>query len=426
KNLGLGEAFEQFLDKKAKELDIEYEYSETYSGKFLELIEKLGKKKQIVILIDEYDKPIIDFLEKDELKTAEQNRRILKNFYAGIKDMDKYIKFFFITGVSKFSQVSIFSDLNHLTDITTAKDFSEIVGYTEKEIKDNYNEYLTQLTENLELSKADLLKKIKLWYNGYSWDGKKFLYNPFSVLSLFFNKDFGNYWFETGTPTFLVKKIKENGEPFSNFEKINVSKTSFNKYDIDNLNTTALLFQTGYLTIKEYDPKRNKYLLDYPNKEVRDSLLLFSLNSYTNKEPALVETIVDRLTAALEETRIDDFMIELKALFESIPYKESEHIHNYEGYYHSIIYIALKIMGIYIECEIMSSRGITDAVIKTKKNIFVLEFKMGDAETAIKQIKDKKYYEPYVADKREIILFGIGFDKEERNIKNYITETLNK
>jgi len=421
--LGLKKAIDEYVLKLANKFNISLN-SSTYSGKFLELIEKLGKDKQVVILIDEYDKPIIDFLEKDELKIAEENRKILKNFYSGIKDMDGFVKFFFVTGVSKFSQVSIFSDLNHLEDITIDENFSTIAGYTKKEILSFYKSYINNLKTKYQIEENELLDKIKEWYNGYSWDGINFVYNPFSIINLFKKNDFGNYWFETGTPSFLVKKIKETKNSFSDIDKPKINKSSFNKFDIDNVNATAIMFQTGYLTIKEYDREKNKYLLDFPNKEVKDSFLNFAISSYSKKNQDETDTIVDNIIEYLENNDIESFITEFKALFAGIAVKELEKVRQYEGYYHSIIFIVLKIIGTYINCEVQSSKGITDAVIKTDKYIFVVEFKMGDAEIAIEQIKAKKYYEPYIADKRQVILLGIGFDKEERNIKNYISKTL--
>ena len=425
KEQGLKKALDIFLDETAIKHKINY-FQPDYSGKFLELIEKLGKEKQVAILIDEYDKPIIDYLENNKLEQAEENREILKTFYSGIKAQDGFIRFLFITGVSKFSKVSIFSDLNNLEDITMAKDYSQLLGYTEKEIIKYYKNYLNDLNNEFGFSENETMEKIKKWYDGYSWDGKYFVYNPFSILNLLKSRSFENFWFETGTPTFLIKKIKENKTDFS---KINgngrkISDAAFNKYDIENINATALMFQTGYLTIKEYDVKKNKYLLDFPNKEVKDSFLNFAINSYSNRDQAETETIVDNLIDYLEQNKIAEFIIELKSLFSSITVKELEKVKSYEGYYHSIIYIVLKIIGISILCEVQSNLGITDAVIKTKKYIYIFEFKMGKAEEAIKQIKDKKYFEPYLSDKRKIILLGIGFDKERRNINDFISEKL--
>jgi len=421
--LGLKKAIDLTMDDLGKDFGIKFIQPE-YSGKFIELIKTLGKERPVVILIDEYDKPIVDYLEREKLPQADENRKILKHFYSGIKDLDQYIRFFMITGVSKFSQVSIFSDLNHLKDITTSSDFATIVGYSEDEIKIFYKDYLKILCKELELSEEEALSEIKKWYNGYSWDGKTFLHNPFSVINLFSDRSFKNYWFETGTPTFLIDQIKEAKENFADLNNQQVATNSFNKFDITDLDPAALMFQTGYLTIKEHDAKSGRYLLDYPNKEVSDSFMLFSLPPFTGRKQTESQRIVDNMIQNLETFQIERFIIDIRSLFSSIPGSDSQHICKYEGYYHSIVYIALKIMGIYIDAEVESAYGITDAVVKTEKYIYLLEFKMGSAESAIKQIEDKKYYEPYLADGREIILFGLGFSKDMRNVEEYLVKKL--
>jgi hypothetical protein len=418
---GLEAALEFYLDKLGRLKNITYE-SLDYSGKFLELIQKLGKEKPVVILIDEYDKPIIDYLEKETFKKAEENKEILKTFYTGVKEQDRYIRFFMLTGVSKFSRVSIFSDLNHLTDISIVDDYAVLLGYTEEEIKKYYNKYLEKAGARLKLSESALMEKIKEWYNGYSWDGENFVYNPYSVLSFLSAKKFKNYWFKTGTPTFLVKTIKESGKKIN--ESINkmVDENIFDKYDIDNLNITAIMFQTGYLTIKNYDLEKNRYILDFPNKEVRESFLNFAVYNYADSSSEEMEYIVDQLVEGLNRNDMENFFKALQSLFSSITVKQLEKVKEYEGFYHSIIYIVLKIVGIQIDCEIQSSYGVTDAVIKTDDYIYVFEFKMGAAEKALEQIKKKKYYAPFLSDKRTINIVGFGFDKAQRNLAEFIPE----
>lgn len=255
--LGLKKALDHYLTKLATVQGVQLE-SEVYSGKFLELIEKLGEKKPVVILIDEYDKPIIDDLERSKTKQADDNREILKTLYAGVKNLDRYIRFLFVTGISKFSKVSIFSDLNHLRDITLSKNFARIVGYTEEEVREYYKHYLKQLALEFELSEDEIMKRVAFWYNGYSWDGKTFLFNPYSVINLFIEREFKNYWFESGTPTFLINKLKDSDKRINSSINKLVKESAFNKYDIETVNTTALMFQTGYLTIKEFNRDKNQ------------------------------------------------------------------------------------------------------------------------------------------------------------------------
>jgi len=422
---GLETALGIYLDELGKLNKVTYD-SPDYSGRFLELIKKLGQKKPVVVLIDEYDKPIIDYLEKSEFKQAQKNRDILKTFYSGIKDQDKYLRFFFITGVSKFSRVSIFSDLNHLTDITISKHFPDITGYTQAEIKKYYAHYLKKLSKELQLSESETIKEIARWYDGYSWDGKTFVFNPYSIISLFYHEAFRNFWFETGTPTFLIKKMKEVGNKFNQSINKEVDESAFNKYDIDNINITAIMFQTGYLTIKKADYMQNKYSIDFPNKEVRDSFLNFAVENYADTSQDEMEYIVDILLDAVNQNNMKDFFSALQSLFSSISVKQLEKVKEYEGFYHSIIYIVLKIVGIKIECEIQSSFGATDAVIKTKDYIYVLEFKMGYAKSAVDQIKKKKYYAPYLSDKRDVFIVGFGINKAKRNLEDFVVEEVKK
>ncbi len=240
---------------------------------FRELIEKVAQKtgKQVVILIDEYDKPIIDYIDPYNLEKANEQRDILKHFFSILKSSSNHIRFLLITGVSKFSKESIFSDLNHLSDLTLNKKFAALCGYTQAELEHYFEPFIKTMP-------ADTLEKMKLWYNGYSWDGKTFVYNPFSVLNFFDNQDYRNFWFETGTPTFLIKLLHKRFE--YKLEAVEVSKLvleSFILNKFDDLNINSLLLQTGYLTIKEITPY-DKYILNYPNKEVKQAFGQLFLN----------------------------------------------------------------------------------------------------------------------------------------------------
>jgi hypothetical protein len=236
---------------------------------------ELSKKERVVILVDEYDKPIIDFIEKNKQKIAMENRDVLKTFYSVIKWADKYLKFVFITGVSKFSRVSIFSDLNNLDDITIDDRFSTLLGCTHEELSTYFSLHLDHLSQKLGMSKKELLGHMEHWYNGYSWDGRNFLYNPFSILKLFSKNRFGSYWFTTGTPTFLINHIKDCRVEINRLEREEADESIFDRFDIENLETFSMLFQTGYLTIKEIKMMgiKSKYVLSYPNQEVKESFL---------------------------------------------------------------------------------------------------------------------------------------------------------
>ncbi|WP_339134994.1 MAG: AAA family ATPase [Candidatus Electrothrix sp. GW3-4] len=425
RSLGMEKALELFLADQAEQHNVRLT-STSYGGQFLELIKEVGKETPVAVFIDEYDKPIIDYLEHTHFEQALENREILKTLYAGIKDQGKYLRFFFMTGVSKFSKVSIFSDLNHLTDITLIRHFSAITGYTEAEIRTYYGAYLQALADELGLSQDDTMQQVAQWYNGYSWDGSAFLFNPYSVLRLLYEQEFKNFWFETGTPTFLINRLKESGRKIN--ESINkaVKESAFNKYDIDNINITAIMFQTGYLTIKKADRSCGEYLLEFPNKEVRDSFLDFAVEHYADSSRDEMGSVVEMLLEALEQNDMQIFFTALQALFSSITVKQLDKVKEYEGFYHSIIYIVLKLLGMQIACEVQSNFGTTDAVLQTAEHIYVLEFKMGTAASALEQIKKRKYHTPYLADQRGLVLVGFGFDKAERNLTDFLAEEIDK
>lgn len=418
---GLEQALDEFVIQLATRHGVQLT-ANNYAGGFLELIQKLGAEKPVVILIDEYDKPIIDYLEGAKRTQAIENRDILKSFYAGIKSLDHYIRFLFITGVSKFTKVSIFSDLNHLADISIVDDYAQIVGYTEAEILKYYSPYLDLLAEKLKMSRSALVEQMRVWYNGYSWDGQNFLYNPFSVLSFLSLKAFDNFWFETGSPTFLIEEFKKSGNRLNEAVNQKVFRSTFNKYDIDNINPTGLMFQTGYLTIKDYDLQTNQFTLDFPNKEVRESFVNFAVEYYANSSPGDMALTVEALVESLQDQDFEQFTTIFKSLFSSITVKQLDKVKEYEGFYHSIIYIVLKLIGVHIQCEIQSSFGATDAVIQTPETTYVMEFKMGSAQAALAQIKKKRYYAPYQADGRKIILVGLSFDKAQRNLVDFVQE----
>ncbi len=425
--LGVEKALNNFLD----ELELEYTFKndkKSLKDRFKQIIKTIGKEKPVVILVDEYDKPIIDYLENKTLDKAYENRAVLKNFYSSIKDCDKYIKMLFITGVSKFSKVSFFSELNNLTDITIDDNFSQIVGWTEQEIIDNFSEYLTATEKKLNVTRAKLLKTMKLWYDGYSWDSENFVYNPYSVLTLLQKKKFSNYWFNTGTPTFLTKQIRENKIDVKELEdSLERIEGSFDSYDLDNIDIYTLLFQAGYLTLKEktVNPEDLEitYKISYPNKEVKDSFYDYLIHEFTNEPRSAFLTKTIELKKALENNDVDRFFLILKAIYSNIPHtiflKENEY------YYHTVIYIILKLMNAeIIDAEKQTNHGRIDAVIFTKQKIFIMEFKMSTVNAALKQIKEKKYYEPYLDDERDLFCIGVAFGEEERNIKEYKIQTI--
>jgi hypothetical protein len=418
----LENSLKRFVHDYAGHYGLTTDKERDYKEAFVKLIKELSVKGRVVILIDEYDKPIINHVENQEIEKAKEMRNVLKNFYGVIKGLDEYLRFVFITGVSKFSKVSVFSDLNNLRDVTLSGQFSTLLGYTEEELQHYFDRHIEIMADELDFSKSRLIENIRKWYNGYSWDGKNFVYNPFSILNLFKEKTFENFWFSTGTPSFLINIIKNKRHDITGFEELPVSSYAFDSFEIDNMDISALLFQTGYLTIKKIYLKREKkrYRLSYPNKEVRDSFLTYLFRDYTQKDVALTSKVIDRVVEAIEENSLDRLMEELKALFASIPYHIF--IGEKEAYYHTVIYLILKLAGADVKPEDSTNIGRIDAVFETQTRVYIMEFKIGSEQEALEQIKKMKYYEKYFSRGKEIVLVGIGFDPEKRNIGGYVQE----
>ncbi len=410
---GLEPALHYYLDQLAGDYGVELK-NPAYGGKLIELIETLSSEAKVVLLIDEYDKPIIDYLT--DLDQAEANRDILKNFYSGIKGLDERLRFVFVTGVSKFSKVSIFSDLNNLNDITISPPYATLLGYTETEIHEYYGDYIPLVAESQMGGEDAVWGLLKTMYNGYSWDGRHFVHNPFSVLKLLHDRVFQNFWFTTGTPTFLVEAIRDQQIEVAKLSNLAVSQSFFDKFELRRLDIYSLLFQTGYLTIKKVED--DIYYLSYPNEEVRVSFLNNLLEAFAWQPSGLVNSWMVDIHLALNAGDVESFITHLRSLFASIPYQIF--IDQLEYYYHSVIYIALKLLGVRLACEVQTSKGRIDAVVETKRRVYVMEFKLGTAEEAMKQIEERDYGLAYKADGREVVKLGVGFSREDRNIGDWL------
>ncbi|MEM0992974.1 MAG: AAA family ATPase [Bacteroidota bacterium] len=414
-------------------------------GQFKSLIKVIAKKHgNVVILMDEYDKPIIDFL--DDFSKADANRAVLKDFFSPLKEMDEagHLRFLFITGISKFSKVSIFSDLNNLTDLTLAPQGADLIGITQEELENYFKEYINEIATKVKKSKADLLDDMKSWYNGYTWDVnlQKMVYNPFSLLNYFAAKRFANYWFATGTPTFLVKMIRKVQIDVELLENYEVIDAFFDKFNIKNPDIFSLLFQTGYLTIKSVKERRGiyRFVLSYPNKEVRSSFIHNLLEAFTFKPPSTVSNAIIKIEDSLHDNKMSKFIEQLQILFSSIAYQlqpptsgtlESSvlqrNFDTWEGYFHTIIYLVLSFLDIYIECEVSRHKGRLDAVVNTENHLYLMEFKLeASAEIALEQIKEKDYAASYLNIDKKIILLGVDFDRKTRNVKHWKAEEWKK
>ena len=390
-----------------------------YQSRFDNLIQQLGQERQVVILIDEYDKPLIDNLEN--LAEAQQIQAVLKNFYTLIKAMDQYIRFVFITGISKFSRVGVFWAMNNLTDLTLSPPFATLLGLTQGEIEANFQAHITAFAQNNNLSEADLLEQMKQWYNGFCFVGNSEpVYNPFSTLQLFYHQRFANYWFETGTPTFLTKLIREQNYDVSHLEQLELRELAFSTYDLEKLDIIPLLFQTGYLTIKAYEPQSRKYTLSYPNAEVEDAFLVHILGTFSELGHGLSEAYLWQLIDALQAQDLERFFEILDTFFANISYQL--YVKN-EKYYQTIFYLIFLLLGLRVTAEVETNRGRIDAVVELENGIFLFEFKLdGQAQEALSQIKTGQYYQKYQHKNKPLTLLGVNFDSQKRGISEWLVE----
>jgi hypothetical protein len=382
------------------------------------------KHGKVVILIDEYDKPIIDYLEFHKMAEAKANHEILGLFYGALKDSDPYIRVLFITGISKFSRVSLFSKLNNLTDLTIHPTYADLVGYTQVELEDNFVDYIDAALEKFShYTRVELLEKIRLWYNGYSWDGQTRLYNPSGILSFLDTRDFQGFWFQTGTPTFVVNKILQQG--FFQIENVETTISFLNQYSLDNIQLTSLLFQTGYLTIKEKS-EDGFLVLSYPNQEVKEALYTFLMDDMGHTVGGGGVTVQHLKRAFMQNdlATAEDILISLFAglAFDVYTHQTQKQV---EGFYHGLIHILFKCLGIYMQSEVHSTKGRADSIVETPTHIYFLEFKINsDALTAFNQIVTKKYAIPYTADSRIKTGIGVNFNSSTKEMDGWHVETL--
>ena len=378
---------------------------------FNELIEKVVEKtgQKVVVLIDEYDKPIVDYIDPYDLTKANAQRDILKQFFGILKDASIYIRFLFITGVSKFSKVSIFSDLNHLFDLTLDPEFAGLCGYTQTELEHYFAPYFKVMP-------PDTPEKMKTWYNGYSWDAKTFVYNPFSVLNFFKIKQYRNFWFETGTPTFLVRLMRKRFDyKLEQTEVSDLILESFTLEKLDNLDLYSLLLQTGYLTIKEITPY-GKFILNYPNQEVKHAFGQFLLSQYT-------DTLVSvpygaNILEALDKNNVGRMIEVVNSLIQAVP--DQNYIKNEEKFFHAIIHLIFTMVGIDVRSEVHTPTGRMDTIIITAQRIFLFEFKLHEtAQAALQCIEDRHYAESLRHRNLPITAVGVSFSPKTKGVEEW-------
>lgn len=400
------------LEDNCKKLSLDFSKNSDLYSLIQSAYEKHGKK--VVILVDEYDKPIIDVIKNKEI--ASENREILGDLYSAIKASDKYVKFAMLTGVSKFSKVNLFSNLNNLTDITMNKKYGTITGYTQYDLETTFKEHL----------KGVEMEEVKLWYNGYNYFAEP-IYNPFDILQFIDNDcTFKNYWWDTGNPSFLIDILKKSNFYIPNLDNLIVEEVTLNAFDVEKIGLIALLWQTGYLTFDKTEAFDSgiEYTMKIPNLEVKNSLNNLFLEYLIGGETSIPKK--SELHKIILQEDLESFINTLKSLLSAIPYNNyvKNEITNYEGYYASIIYTFLSSLGYETVAEDVTNRGRIDLTLKTQLTIFIFEFKVDSKEDAIKQIKDRKYYEKYKAEGKKIYIIGINFNSELKNISDFKWENI--
>jgi hypothetical protein len=409
------EQYEQIWDLDDKITD------KTPTARFHKLIrtayEKSGQK--VVVLIDEYDRPLTQTMEQN--KTNDEIREALKGFYGVLKGADRWLRFVLLTGVTKFSKINVFSDLNMLRDISMEAAYNDICGISAKELEDNFKPELEALAERNSMTYDEVVAEMKKRYDGYHFcEDSEGVFNPFSVLNTLTKRKFFYYWFETGTPTFLIEQLKQgNFDPLRFADDITISTRSINDYRAGGDNPVPLLYQSGYLTIAGYDKELDEYILAFPNEEVRYGFLNELLPAYTYTPPGGAFS-VNEFIKDVRVGNADGFLTRMRSLFATIPYELNDQT---ERHYQLVFYLVFTLLGQFTRAEVHGAIGRADAIVETKDAVYVFEFKLnGTAEEALKQIDEKDYALPYEAGGRKIVKIGAEFDKDTRNISRWLTE----
>ena len=403
--------------------DWEDDYGSRYKGRtlgerFQKVLEIAYQKTGLrcVVLVDEYDKPLLDTV--DDPERHEHNKKIFKGFFSRLKKADEYIQFVFITGVSRFHKVSIFSDLNQLRDISLSEKYSAICGITNDELLGSFGQEIDFLAQMQNMDRSECLQQLKQTYDGYRFhpDGEE-VYNPYSLLNSFADGEFGSYWFATGTPSFLISKLRRDCFDVRKLDNrtIYASESDLRDYTGDIENPITLLYQTGYLTISDYDKRLKRYTLSFPNEEVKYSFLESLLPSYVPQATAGNGLDIFTLNDYIENGQLEGIRNVLTALFASISYTVEDD--PFEHYFQSVIYVIFTLLGKFVLCEMHTYKGRIDCKVETGKYIYLFEFKRDDsAKSALAQIDSNDYALPFAADSRKIFKIGVSFDTETRKL----------
>ena len=440
-NVTLNQALKEAVNDNALREGITLEDKEP-ERMFQLLIHALAKKynQQVVILIDEYDDPILKHINDPEM--AGKNREVLQDFYKIMKSESGSLRFVFLTGVSKFAKTSIFSGLNNLLNISMSEKYATLLGYTQEELESYFSENISELAESHSLSVDEILNKIKFWYNGYRFSkAENKVYNPFSSLLLFETKEFVNHWFVTGTPTFLIELIKRSSVDLQSFEDlIEIPEYNLNVYDVESLPLIPIMFDAGYLTLVKQSLMGNDiiYGLSYPNYEVKNSLVSGLLNEFSEKDSGSISSELLQISRSIINNDLEKFFSLLKSYFASIPYDLIPKKELNEKYFQLIFYLLMRVTSFRVNTEDRTNLGRIDLMLETDTSIYLFELKVNSSATAaLEQIKEKKYYEKYLhipvvksdsssetAQDKAVYLIGLNLSLEERNISEYLVESI--
>ena len=393
----------------------ERSFSLRFAGIVRRAYEKTGER--VVVLVDEYDKPILQAIGNEQLQ--DQLRNSLKAFYGVLKSADAYIRFTMLTGVTKFGKVSVFSDLNNLEDISMSEQFSGICGISDKELHDYFDDEIGELAKRNSTSKDVAYEELRMRYDGYHFaPNTSGIYNPFSILLSLKNRNYGSYWFATGTPTYLVELLKNSKFNLQKLSGYETSESALSSIHNAHVNPVSVLFQSGYLTIKGYDEELKLYMLDFPNEEVRHGFINCLMPIYTSVSEQDSPAFIGNFVREVRSGKVDDFMNRLRAILADTPY---ELIRELENHYQNVMYIITKLMGFYVQAEYRTSNGRIDLLIGTDKYVYIIELKFeGSSQMAMKQIESKRYDMPFATDDRKVIKIGANISSETRNIDEWI------
>lgn len=431
----LEEKIESYLDGWERQYGISHHLRD-YGMRFAEILKQAHLQTGLgaVVLVDEYDKPILDVLDLDYqvehlgkmITLEEKHRNIMKSFYSTFKGADADLRFVFLTGVTKFSQISVFSGFNQPSDISLNRNYEAICGITKDELLQYFDGPIAELADEYDCSKEEMVNRLKGKYDGYHFSKRMTdIFNPFSIINVFSQMDLGSYWFKSGTPTYLIRLLSHSDENLDELAGQYYSVAQFDDYKADVEKPLPMIYQSGYLTIKGYDRDTQSYLLDIPNNEVKEGFLTLIANDYLQTKTDAASWLI-KSVQNLKRGKLQAFMDGMTAFLASIPYsvrrKNSER--EYERHFHYTFYLLLRMLSCYtVFHEKLTSKGRADCIIETQADVYIFEFKLdGSADAAIQQIKDQGYAKEYATDKRLVHLIGVNFSSEEGTIGDWKEE----